>query len=942
MRPVGIHTRAVIDVIGRDPELAAGRAFLDRASRGPEALVLEGEAGVGKTTVWSALVDLARREGRLVLLARPAAPEAPLTLASLADLLEAVTPDAFDALPEPQRRAVDVALLRTDARWDALEPRLLGTAVRSILQGLARSGPVLIAIDDLQWVDATSAAVLGFAIRRLGDVPLGVLAARRTGEPLPIDLPSLLGPVPAETVRVGPLTVAALHHVLARHLGRPVPRSTLIRVHEASGGLPLFALEILRALGADGVPAAGEPLPVPGDVRDLVRRRVARLPAQTRETLLTAALLEPPLAATVERALGRPVDRDLATAARQEVARLGSGRITFDHPLFAAAIAAEATPGERRDAHRRLAAIVTEVEVRARHRALATDGPDEGVAAELEAAAREAHARGGPAAANGLMEMAIATTPPADDAARQRRTIELADGLQRAGEPGRAQDLLVGVVDTAGSAHLRARARLALARVRYETDAGGAALSLCEAAIPEAEGDAGLLALAHAMIAIVSWDDFRRRDGHVREATRLLATIPDPDPVIEGLVLMQRCDNDVAAGRPLDPAIVERALELERRSPAASVADRFSASLGPWLKAMDDFDGARTWLERTQRSAEDEGDDGSLPYAVSHLPELELWTGHWADAEAHARRHLQLAGTLGLESQRRQALYNLALVHVHQGRDVDAGAEIAEALAAAATDDDVWTTTIVVPLLGHLELSRGNASSAAGHLLRATELRDRVGHEAPRRHDPDLVEALVATGDLGRAASVAEAMTVRARRFGRHAALANAARSRALVAAASGDPDGAIAELDAALREHALAPIPFDRARTLLTLGQVRRRRRERGAARTAFEGALAEFESLGAAHWSARARAELDRVGLRRTSGTDLTANERRVAELAASGMTNREVAATLFLSPKTVEANLSRAYAKLGIASRAELGALLGEGRRPSAGETVGNRPM
>lgn len=921
------------DVVGRGAELEAGREFLERSGHGQASLFLEGEAGVGKTTVWSALVALARDDGRAVLVARPAAPEARLTLATLSDLFGDVPLDRIEGLPAPQRRALDVALLRVEPGRETRDPRLLGTAVRSVLESLARVCPIVIALDDVQWVDPSSAAVLSFALRRLDGSPVGLLAARRSTEALPAGLAALAEDPEARTVRIGPLTVAALHHVLQRHLGRPVPRSTLVRVHHASGGVPLFALEIVRLLDDVGVPPAGEPLPVPGDVRDLVRRRILRLPARTREVLLAAAILGSAALDTIEAALGRSVDEDLVIAARQGVATVEGGRIAFVHPLFAAAIAAEATPAARREAHALLAVVAEGADARARHRALAADAPSAEVAMDLEAAARQAGARGGPGAATELMELALRATPPADADAHDRRVIELAGLLQRAGDPGHAETLLTGVIGATRPPGRRARARLALAAIRYELDAAGSALELCEAAMPDAAGEPELLARAHAIMAAVSWDDFRRRDAHVREALRLLDEVADPDPVILGLVLMERCEDDVSTGRALDREVVERALALEQVAAAPSVSDRFSASLGVWLKYLDDFDGARLWLERTVRSVEDEGDDGSLAYALSHLPELELWTGHWQAGEEIARRHLAAAVALGLESQRRQALYNLALVHVHQGRVDEARAEIADALAAAATDGDTWTRTSVLPLLGHLELSLGDVGAAAPLLVEAGALRDAIGQETPRRQDPDLVESLVATGDLDGARTATMAMTERAERFGRHSALANAARARALVAAASGDPDGAVAALDEALAEHDRAPIAFDRARTLLVLGQVRRRRRERGAAATALREAADIFAGLGARAWSGRAHEELARVGLRRSSGPELTDTERRVAELAASGMTNREVAAALFLSPKTVEANLGRAYGKLGITSRARLGALLG---RSPAGST------
>ena len=917
-----------MDVIGRDAELRTADAFLDAAAGGLSVLAIRGEAGIGKTTLFLEAVRRAGERGFTLLVARSAAAETQLTLTTLADIVEPVVDDAGGALPPVQKAALDAALLRSGPAERPLEPRLLGAATRSLFDRLASAGPVLVAIDDAQWTDAASATVLAFALRRLPSAPIGVLLALRTGEPSPPALGSIAGADRTLSIDVGPLSVAALHHVLKARSGRAPSRSALIRISEASGGSPLFALEISRALDDGGMPPAGEPLPVPADVRALVRDRIRRLPDATADVLLVAATAGRALVGLVARALGRPVDGDLAVAAREDVAHAERDTVVFDHPLFAAAVLAEATPDRRRAAHGRLAEVVTGQEERARHRALASAGPSADRAAELDAVAAQANGRGAPASAVELLDLAIALTPGSDRSGRDARRLLLGEYAHRAGDAGRAQEALERVITGARDPGIRARAGLALAAIRYEADAARSALDLATVALHDAEGDTELMARAHATLAAVDWEDFSRPAAHVAEASRLLDAVDDPDPVVLGLVLMQRCAADVAAGRRLDPAVVERGLALEDRAAPASVADRFSASLGAWLKALDDFAGARLWLERTHRAAVEEGDEGSLPYALSHLPELELWTGDWPAAEAFARRHLEISTDRELESQRRQALYNLALVHVHQGR-ADARAEIDEALAAAATDGDTWTVTSVTPLLGLLELLAGNAAAAAGHLLRATELREEMGHLAPRRHDQDLVESLLATGHLDQAREALEAMEARADRFGRHSALANAARSRALVAASSGDLDGAIAALDRALAEHDAAPIEVDRARTQLALGQVRRRRRERTAAKTAFDEALAAFERLGAAPWAERTRVELARTGLRRAAGPGLTETERRVAELAASGMTNREVAATLFLSPKTVEANLSRAYAKLGVGSRAELGALLGRVR-------------
>jgi DNA-binding CsgD family transcriptional regulator len=918
-------------VIGRDAELRIVEAFLDDASRARTALLLQGEAGIGKTTVFREAVRRAAGRGFLVLVAQCAAAEAQLTLATLADLVEPAVDAEGVVLPSRQRAALDAALLRDAPEGRPLEPRLLGAATRSLLSSLAADRPVLVAIDDSQWVDLASSLTLAFALRRLPHARIGVLCAQRTGE-VPGFSPASLGDTDRLTViDIGPLTLAALHQLLKARLGHAPSRSVLVRISEASGGSPLFALEILRAIGSGPIPRAGEPLPVPADVRAIVRDRVRRLPRSTVDTLLLAATLGRAPVEVVERALGRRVDSDLEIAAGEGVARVEHDQVVFAHPLFAAAVMAEATPGERRAAHLRLAAVVAGDEERARHRALGSRGPTAAAAAELDAAAWGANARGAPAAAVELVDLALAMTPPDDITGRYARMLRLGELASRAGDTARATEVLGRVTREAADRRDRARAWLVLAAIAHEADAPSSAIACASAALADAAGDPELLARAHATLAAVDWDDLSRRSAHVAEALRLLDTVPDPDPVVLGLALMARCQEDVASGRPLDPMVVERALALEERAAPPRIADRFSASLGTWLKYLDDFDAARHWLERTYQAALDEGDDGSLAYALSHLPELELWTGDWERAEVLARSHYEIAAGGDLEAQRRQALYNLALVHAHQGRFEAARAEIADALAAAASDGDTWTTSSVLPLAGLVELTTGNAAAAVQHLGRASELRDAMGMASPRRHDQDLVDALLAVGDVAAAAEVVRAMETRAARFGRWSSLAIAARGRGLVAAAAGDLAGAAEALERALAAHERVPIPIDQARTLLAVGQVRRRRRERRVAKEAFDDALAIFERLGARPWTERTRAELARTGLRHAAGPGLTETERRVAELAAAGRTNREIAATLFISPKTVEANLARAYGKLDVTSRAELGALLGRVASP-----------
>lgn len=912
-------------IVGREPELSAGARLLADARDALAALVLEGEAGIGKTIVWSGIVDAAEAAGFAVLRARPAAAEASLTFSALGDLLEPVPDAVFDGLPPPQRRAVDAALLRAEPGTDGLEERVLGTALRSVLAALAEQRPVLLALDDVQWIDPPSAAALAYALRRSSDARIGIVASRRSGEPSPLDIASLIPDRRAAVLRLGPLSVGALHHVLKARLDRTPSRSTLVRIHEASGGNPFYALEIARLMAVRRADAETGPLPIPRDIRDLVSDRIARLPAETREVLLAAAALGTAPTDVVGAALARRIESDVGAAEREGIARIEDGRVAFGHPLYAGAVYAGASDADRRSIHRRLAGVVEGDEAQARHLARAVTGPDASVAADLERAAREAAARGTSSAAVELLEWSLRLTPDGDDAERFGRMIRLGISRQRAGDTAGAEAVLLEVAERARHGRLRARALLDAARIAFEADAGGRAQRLAGEAIGEAGDDAELLAEAHAVAAAVRYDDRRVAGDHARVAMRLLDGLADPDPAVASLVLIQFVTAELNAGRPLPKQAVERALELERIAPAPHVGERMSATLGVLLKLDDDLDGARPWIEAAVAAAVDEGDEGSLPYVMSHLPTLELAAGDWARAEETALRHLAVSIECDQESQRLQALYNCGLVHVLQGRVEVARREIAELLEAVDAAGDSWSLGNALGLLGMLESSLGDARAALEPLLRATETRDELHERFPRRHEPDLVEVLVALGDVDRARAVALANDERCRAYGRHSPLAQAARCLAIVAAAEGRLDDAVRHLDDALAEHRLAPVAFDRARTLLVVGQVRRRRRERAAAKAAFEEAAAAFEGLGARLWLARTRDELARVGIRRARADELTEGERRVAELAAAGRTNREVAAALFLSPKTVEANLARAYRKLGVRSRAELGRVM-----------------
>ena len=356
-----------------------------------------------------------------------------------------------------------------------------------------------------------------------------------------------------------------------------------------------------------------------------------------------------------------------------------------------------------------------------------------------------------------------------------------------------------------------------------------------------------------------------------------------------------------------------------------------SAALGTWLKYDGDFEGARHWLEVTRQSALDEGDEGSLPYALSHLPQLDLWTGDWAQSEARALEHLELAETTRQTSQRLTAIFSLAVVHAHQGRVDETRERVAQALVEAEQGDP-WNVYQQLSVLGFLDLSVGSATEAVQSLARAYEIYEASGHGDTPAVFENYAEALVLTGDVDTAKQVVDVYERRARRAGKAITLAPALRCRALVLAAQGKLDESRASLDEALVQHERVDMPFSLARTRLVHGQVLRRLGERRAARDAFEQARSTFEELGAPLWTERAREELARIPIKRASGSALTPAESRVAELVVDGKTNHEVAQALFVSEKTVEANLTRIYRKLDVRSRSALAARM---REREAGE-------
>ena len=923
---------AAQELISRHEELAVLVRFLGSLAAGPRALLVEGEAGIGKTALWQAGLTRSQAVGQRTLVCRPAGSEVRLSFAALGDLLAGVLEEALPALPAPQRRALQVALLLVEPEGEPPDRRAIGLGMLNVLRTLSSAGPLLVAIDDAEWLDEPSAAVLAFALRRLGAEPVGVLSTVRLtgGEPPAVTFEPWLQ---VERLRLGPLTLASVHELLRTRLGLSPSRPTLVRLHQAAGGNPLFALELGRALGEQGrEPAPDEPLPVPAGLRALVRARLARLPAPARQSLLAVAALSRPTVglAVAVGGHGERTLADLDRAASTDVITYEGERIRFTHPLLASTLYAGAPLGQRRQLHGRLAELVTDGEERARHLALAADGPDPGVAAALEEAATHAHLRGAPDAAAALCEQACALTPADRPDKRRRRSMEAASYHLLAGNTSRARLLLEEAVSSVPPRAERARLLQRLGQVHYHEDSWATAEELLMQALAEAGDDPVLRCEIEQGLAFARHvrGDIPAAAARARAALELAEQAADPRLLSESLVLVSLYEFFLGHGIRRD--LMERAVELEESAGAVRPArpaplwsrDMVWASM---LKWADQFEAARSGFEELHRRMLERGDEGSLAFLLSNLSELECWAGNWELAARYAAEGERFATLTGQGTMVSANLYAKALVEAHRGLVDSTRAAGEQALADAKASGNATVALMSLSALGFLELSLGDSAAAHARLGPISEGLSAVGLGEPGvlRFVPDEIQALIELGELDQARGLVEALEERGRALDRVWALATGARSRALLLAAEGDLAGAHAALERALKAHERLPQPFERGRTLLALGTVQRRQGEKRAARETLEQALGIFDQLGARLWAERTRGELRRIGGRTASSGQLSETEAQIVALVCAGQTNEQVARALCLSAKTVAWNLSKVYRKLGVRSRTELAA-------------------
>jgi DNA-binding CsgD family transcriptional regulator len=916
-------------LIGRDGALGAIRAFLGAVERGPAALVLSGEAGIGKTVLWEEGLAMAGAVGGRVLSCRGIGAEAALSFSGLSDLLSSVVPEGLDSLVPVRRRALEVALLLAEPGGSGPDARAIGMALLDVLRGLSEFGSVLVAVDDLHWLDGASAAALALALRRVGSGRVGFFATVREApdSSVPFEFERVFPEGRLRRERIGPLDVSSLHRLIRGRLGLAFSRPTMGRIAEASGGNPFFALELARAFGQTGVETEPrEPVPVPGSLSNLLGARMIRLPAQIRDVLLVVALAGRPTAELVASVHG---DRGEALAALEFAAGEGvfvpeGSRVRFGHPLFASVCHDQAPIWRRQDVHRALAAVVADPEERARHLALAAGGPDESVASELDAAAEHAAARGAPAAAAGLAELAADRTPPGSEDQRRRRRSSAAWFQRLAGDLERAcailEELLVEVPDGPE------RSDVLYAMATTGRPDMAARVRLCREAALHAAGDDVRLVQILGFQAISRW---LHGDGpaaliDAREGVERAERVGDQRLLAMALARVGLME---AWALEVTPGLLERAISIEERLERPllfhdSPRMVFAAGL---LARSADLERAREMLSAVEQSALTRGDEHTRAWVVLQYQKLEYYSGHLQRAVEFSNAAYDVAEQTGELQYEAMVCASKATVEADIGLVDQARATAERGLACSRQIGDEIYAVFNRAALGAVEVGVANTEEAVRHLRELPARLLAMGHRAPGPIDPwpNTIEALIAVGDLEPARGYLEQYEVHAELAASRRALGAASRSRALLAAAEGDHEQASSAIERSLAQLEDARFPLELARTLLAVGSIERQATHKRLARDALLRALAIFEELPAPLWADRARAELRRISGRRPAAEELSESERRIAALAADGRTNKQIAAALYLSVRTVETHLSHIYRKLGVRSRAELAA-------------------
>jgi DNA-binding CsgD family transcriptional regulator len=920
------------EIIGRRDELLALESFLEAAPGGGQALLLEGEAGIGKTALWEEALDLSRARGIRVLRSRPAQSEAQVAFAALGDLVTPALDDAVERMVPVQRRALEIALLLREPEGVFPDTRALGIALLSAIRAVAEQGPVLIAVDDVQWLDASSAELLAFALRRLDGDPVAVLATVR-GQPVAAPLG-----LDFRRLAIEPLSVGAIHRLLWGRLGLGLSRPEIVRVHAIAGGNPFFALELGRALVDGSMHIEDADVELPESLRAIVAQRLGALPSHVRETLTAVAALASPSVALLA-ALGSGSVDDLEFAERRGVIAFEGERIRFAHPLLAPACYDAMPLHRRRRLHKRLAELEVDLEERARHLAIAATGPDEKVAVALDAAVDHAGVRGAAQAAADLAERAIALTPPGALERINQRRVAAAEHCRYAGDTKKAAHLLDDAVASLPPGRVRADALIRLAGARGMSEGFPVTLSLLRRALAEP----GLEPRQEVnLLCELAW--MAHQCGDNQEAARcaedgLAIAEQLADSATLAIALAAVAQAHFARTGVIRTELLDRALELEQTLEGGGGY----AAVGWWtwhaglplrlsparvtlalLLGRSDRHAESRALWRTLTSEARERGDPDVVRCLFHRAQTEVAAGEWDTAAALCEEAIQLTRQIGLDVFEPLCSSILAEIDAYRGATEAARERIPSLLGVAEAGMFRWAAFRLRTALAVMELSHDDGAASWQQVSQLLGEVDHVDVHLGRLAGSAGIEALVTTGDLPKAESLLGRLEQLA--AGGDVALAPLVlRCRGLLLAARGDGEPAIVSLQLAALEpgRPQEANPFELGRTLLALGTAQRRAHHKRAARESLQRAAVIFERLGARVWLEKARSELRRIGGRIASDHEFSETERQIVELVVAGRRNSEVAAELSLSPNTVAWNLSKVYRKLGVRSRTELAA-------------------
>jgi len=901
-------------VVGREHELKVLRGIL--GTDAPLAIQLTGTAGAGKTSLWDAGIRLASAQGARVLSASPADAEVHLPFAGLGDLLDDVDGATLGRLPPPQSRALEVALLRADAASGPPPAHALASGLLNALRLLSDAGPVVVAIDDVQWLDAPSAGVIAFAARRVPAERVRFLLTLRSGASSQLD--RALGPRGLTQLVIGGLGPAATRRLLDQRLGLTLAPRMLRRVCEITQGNPLLVLEVGRELARHG----GTGLDLESRALDRIdnpfTERVTAASRQVRRALLAVALSGRLDRGELEAASG---SASVSAAITAGLLALDGGRVRPSHPLVAAAVRGVANVRERRAVQLRLANVRSDETVRAWHLAEATEAPDAGLARTVTDAATLSARRGAIFDAIELAQHALRLTP-AGDACHADRLLTLAQYLIAAGEAPSVIGLLGPKVATFESARERARGYLLLGE--------GAGLAeherLLDLVIAESAAEPDLLATALAVRVSLTVGVRVERIGEAeRWALRAVeaARLADSDVLASAL-------HALAWARVLRGAAVD---ELSDEAPTvARDAFPYDHALQRPAAVRLAFRGkiaqARAMFRQLLTLADERGDARFASNIYTQLCELELRAGNVQAAASLIVEWDEHAIQDDLTPSRARCRALLAAIAGDPGEAVRA----ADFATQAAQPNTVrWDMLEAARARGIAALFQGDPERAVAALRPVWEHTRLAGVDEPGAFPvlPDLVEALADLEQIGEAAEVTGQLEDLARRQGHPWGLVTARRCRAVIALAAGHAAEAATELADAARAYGELGLRFDEARSLLLLGRAARRARQRGAARAALGAAAAAFGETGCTGWAELANTELARTGTRRTPDGQLSPAQFQVAQLATSGLSNKEIARRLSISVHTVEVHLSHAYATLGVRSRAQLASRLADSR-------------